>query len=139
MLPVAFLTRAASLPYQIRLRYETATHGPSPVPHTAAERHPIDSGQPKLGRARIWPMGVRVIEGPPAKRASALVLLQPLALRQVSRRRRAIRFQAHFYSTTPATARLLLPERAVQAARSLQQSQRKYPRGRIARQCQADN
>src|SRR4029077_3077608 len=110
-----FLTRAASPPRQIRLLQKRPIRVPSAVPHTAAARQPIGSRRPKLGRARIWPMALRVIEGLPTTTGVPLALLQPLGLRQVSRQRRASRFQLDFYLTAPATSRPLLPERPVLA------------------------
>src|SRR5207244_12853422 len=98
----------------------------------------------RLGRASVWrdricDKALRAIERLPTTRECPLALVQPLVLRQVSRRQRAIRFQADFYLTAPATARPLLPERPLLAARSLQQSLRKCPHGRIARVCRADS
>src|SRR5882724_9280722 len=112
--------RAASPPCQIWLLHEKASLDPSSVPHTAAGHQPIGSGRPGLGRARIWPMAVHVIEDLLAERECSLALLQSPGPRQVSRQRRAIRFRANLYSATPASARPPPPEPPLLRARSLQ-------------------
>src|SRR4029077_7616651 len=103
--PSAFPARAASPPCQKRLRHETANLGPSSEPHTATERQPLDAGQPRLLRARIWPTGFRAAEGLPIRRECPLALLRPAALQQVSQLPRAVQHREDFYPVTPATER----------------------------------
>src|SRR4029077_3801196 len=98
-------------------RCETATARRWPVSRKAAALRPIDAGLRRPGRAKILPTADHVPEYPPTKSECLPAVLQRFALRQAFPRLRATRLLADCYSTTPVTARVLLPAPLLQSVR----------------------
>src|SRR6266404_167084 len=112
-----FLMRGAFQLPQTSLRCETPTAHRQPVARKVAALQPNDAGLRRLGRAKILPRAGHISEYPPARSECFAAALRLSALRQAFPRPLATRPRANCYSTTPATARVLLPAPLLQSVR----------------------